>query len=325
MEGFEFKVSETNKREVKKEWDLIIIGAGPGGLSSALYASRALLDVLVIEKNLLPGGQIGTTSLVEDYPGIESISGEDLGKAMMEHAKKYGAVFLMGEEVVGVDLENKVVNTNKSSYKAKAIIIATGAKERHLNVKGEKELKGRGVSYCAVCDAPFFKDKEVIVVGGGNSALDESLYISKFAKKVIIVHRRDKFRGDKILQERVFSNPKIEIMWNTEVREIIGKDKVEKVRLINNKTGEEFEKPIDGIFIYIGMIPNSELFNVDKDERGYIITNDRMETNIEGVYAVGDVRKSPVKQAVTAAAEGAIAALVAEKYIEEIKEKQKNH
>ncbi len=301
----------------EKEWDLIIIGAGPAGLSAAIYAARARIKVLVLDKHVLAGGQIGTTYLVEDYPGIESISGEELGKRMMEQAKKTGAIVSLGEEVKEVDLENKWIKTTKGEYKAKAIIIATGARERKLNVPGEKEYKGRGVSYCAVCDAPFFKDKEVLVIGGGNSALEESMYLAKFAKKVIIAHRRDSFRADKVVQERVFKSKKIEIMWNTEVKEIKGNEHVHGVVLYNNKTQETKEMKIDGVFIYIGMIPNTELFNVEKDERGYIITNEKMETNIKGVYAAGDVRKSIIKQAVTAAAEGAIAALMAEKYIEE--------
>ncbi len=306
--------------KIDNEWDVIIIGAGPAGLAAAIYSSRALLKTLVIDKHILPGGQIGTTYLVEDYPGIESISGEELGKRMMEHAKKVGSKIALGEEVREINLETKEVKTTKGTYKAKAIIIATGARERKLNIPGENEFKGKGVSYCAVCDAVFFKDKEVIVVGGGNSAVEESLYISKFAKKVYIVHRRDSFRAEKIAQERVFKNPKIEILWNTEVKEINGKEHVNSVVLYNNKTQETKEMKIDGIFIYIGMIPNTELFEVEKDERGYIITNEKMETSVKGVYAAGDVRKSLVKQAVTAAAEGAIAALMAEKYIEEEKD-----
>lgn len=313
----EFKLDSVSMdKEEEKEFDIIIIGAGPAGLSAGVYAGRAMLKALIIDKSSLAGGQISTTYLVEDYPGIVSISGEELGKAMMDQARKVGAKIHMGEEVKEVDLKNKIVKTNKGEYKAKAIILATGAKERKLNVPGEKELKGRGVSYCAVCDAPFFKDKEVVVVGGGNSAVEESSYIAKFAKKVTIVHRRDKFRADKILQDRVFSNKKIEVLWNTEVKEIKGKDSVESVILYNNKSGETKEMEVDGVFIYIGMIPNTELFDLEKDEKGYIITNEKMETNIEGVYAAGDVRKSYVKQAVTAAAEGAIAALMAEKYIE---------
>lgn len=321
--ALEFSLSTSHVKD--KHWELIIIGAGPAGLSAALYSGRGKIKTLVIDKSAIPGGQIATTSLIEDYPGVKALSGEELGRIMMEQAKEFSANFSFNEEVKEVDLHNKIVKTDKGEYKAKAIIIATGAVERKLNVPGEKELKGRGVSYCAVCDAPFFKDKEVIVVGGGNSALDESLYLSKFVKKLYIVHRRDKLRADKVLQERAFANPKIEFIWNTEVKEIKGKDKVEGVVLYNKKTGEEKEMKVDGIFIYIGMLPNTKMFKgqLEMDERGYIITNERMETNIPGVYAVGDVRKSPVKQAITAASDGAIAALMAEKYIEELKEKEK--
>ena len=318
--NFNLSTAGSSTSAMEKEWDLVIIGAGPAGLSAAIYGARAMLKTLVIEKHVLPGGQIGTTYLVEDYPGIESISGEELGKRMLEQAKKSGATVSLGEEVKEIDLNNKKIKTTKGEYNAKAIILATGARERKLNVPGENEFKGRGVSYCAVCDAPFFRDKEVIVVGGGNSAVEESMYISKNKKKVTIVHRRDFFRADKILQKRVFSNDKIDVMWNTEVKEIKGDEHVKSVVLYNNKTNETKEVKTDAIFIYIGMIPNTDLFNVEKDERGYIITNERMETNIEGIYAAGDVRKSPVKQAVTAAAEGAIAALSAEKYIESKKE-----
>ncbi|RME79956.1 MAG: thioredoxin-disulfide reductase [Methanobacteriota archaeon] len=314
--------SISKQEEVEKEQDVVIIGGGPGGLSAAVYAGRARMKTLVIEKNMVPGGQIATTHLVEDYPGIKSIGGSELGEKMAEHAIAAGSKIAYGEKVREIREEDgwKIIKTNKNEYKAKAIIIATGATWRELGVDGEKEYRGKGVSYCGVCDAPFYKDKEVIVVGGGNSALDESLYIAKFAKKVYLIHRRDKFKGDKVLQERVFSTPNIEIVWNTEVKEIRGGEEgVESALLHNKESGEDKEMKIDAVFVFIGMIPNTKMLDgiVEMDERGYIITNDRMETNIEGIYAVGDCRKSPLKQAVISAGEGAIAGHFAAKHIEE--------
>jgi thioredoxin reductase (NADPH) len=304
--------------ELEKHWDIIIIGAGPAGLSAALYSARAKKKVLVIEKNGAPGGQISTTGLVEDYPGIESITGPELSLAWAKHAEKFGASILYSTEVYGIDFNKKTVMTSNGDFEYKKLIIATGAIWKELNIKGERELRGKGVSYCAVCDGPFFKDKNIIVVGGGNSALDEALYLAKnFAKTVTIVHRRDTFKADKILQERVMKEKNIKILFNTEVKEIIGKEKVEGVLLFNNKTNETYKMQIDGVFIFIGLLPNTAMFELRKDENGYIITDEFMRTNIKDVFAVGDCRKSPLKQAINAASDGSLAGYFASREIDE--------
>jgi len=307
--------------QLKKFYDIIIIGASGAGLSAALYAARDRKSVLVIEKNGGPGGQLTKTWIVEDYPGIKSIKAIDLANAFADHAKSFGAEILYGTEVVNVNFVEKYVETTgffKEKFFYKKLIIATGSTYKELGVKGEREFLGKGVSYCAVCDGAFFTDKEIIVVGGGNSALDEAIYLANnFAKSVTIVHRRDKFRADKILEEKVFNHKKINIMFNTEVKEIKGKDTVESVILFNNKTGEIFEKKIDGVFIFIGLMPNTKIFNVEKDENGYIITDDKMRTNVKDVFAAGDCRKNQLKQLVTAASEGAIAAFYASRELDE--------
>ncbi len=312
-----FSLSGLSKGVERKDWDVIIIGAGPGGLSAAIYAARAKLSVLVIDKEAIPGGWIAKTWIIEDYPGFPEGEGEKLAEAMEKQARSFGAKILYREEVVDVSFgrPHTVRLRSGKEFTAKVLIIATGSNPRQLNVKGEKEFIGKGVSYCAVCDAPMFKGKRVIVVGGGNSAVEEAIYIARFAKEVIVVHRRDSFKADKVLQEKLFATPNIKVMWNTEVKEIIGEESVKAVRLYNNKTGEEFTMEVDGVFIFIGLIPNTKLFEgkLEMNQWGYIKTNERMETSVENVFAVGDVRESPLKQAITSAADGAIAGWMAEK------------
>ncbi len=304
-------------------YDLAIIGGGPAGLTAAIYGSRAGLKTIVIDKTPTPGGQIANSSVVENYPGIESISGEELGERMREHAEKFGAKLLYGTEVKSVNLEGEVkeIKTMKGTIKAKAVIIATGARERKLGIPGENEFKGKGVSYCAVCDAPFFKDKYVVVVGGGNSAVEEAVYLSKFAKRITIIHRRDKLRAEKAIQEKAFNTKNIDFMWNSEVKAIFGNENgVNEIEVHNKKTGDVFKHKVDGVFIYIGMIPNTELFKgqIELNDWGYIKTDERMRTNVPGVFAAGDVRDTPLRQIITAAADGAIAAVEAGKYIEQL-------
>ncbi len=326
MGTLSFSLAKPASSKKDEEWDVIVIGAGPAGLSAALYAARAKLKTLVLEKEALPGGQIALTSDIEDYPGFERISASKLAEAFAKHAASFGAEIAYNEEVRELNLEGdvKTVKTTTSEYKARAVVLAFGAHYRELDVPGEREFVGKGVSYCGVCDAPFYKDKEVIVVGGGNSALDESLYISKFASKVYIVHRRDAFRADKVLQERVFANPKIEILWNTVVKEIKGKDEVNEVVLYNKAEDKTYTKPISAVFIFIGMIPNTALVEgkVELDERKHIRTDAFMKTNIEGVFACGDCRSSPLKQVATAVGEGATAGHFAAQYVEEKKYKE---
>ncbi len=306
-----FSLGGLSKKVDKKDWDVIIIGAGPGGLAAAIYAARAKLSVLVIDKEAIPGGWISKTWIIEDYPGYPAGEGEKLAEIMAKQAKEFGATILYREEVVDVAFGAPHVVKLRSGkeFTAKALVIATGSNPRQLNVPGEKEFIGKGVSYCAVCDAPMFKGKRVVVVGGGNSAVEEAIYISKFASEVYVVHRRDRFKADKVLQDKLFSTPNIKVFWNTEVKEIIGEEEVKAVKLYNNKTGEERLFETDGVFIFIGLIPNTQLFKgkLKMNEWGYIETNEYMETSVENVFAVGDVRANVLKQAITSAAEGAIA------------------
>lgn len=300
-------------------YDLIIIGAGPAGLSAALYAARAGVKTLILDKGTA-GGQISSTAVIENYPGYESLSGPRLIELMVNHAKKFGVELKELVEVVSINIQSKnriKIETKSAEFEAKAIIIATGRREKKLGVKGEEELKGRGVSYCAVCDAPFFRSKDVVVVGGGNSALEEANYLTKFANSVTIIHRRDKFRAEKAVQQKVEGNQKIKFMLDSVVEEIVGTNAVEKLKIKNLKTGEVSEIKADGIFIYVGMIPNTEVFKgkIALDEYGQIIVDDEKRTNVEGVFAAGDVTNSKVKQVVTAVADGAIAAVFAEKYL----------
>ncbi|MGO5067129.1 MULTISPECIES: thioredoxin-disulfide reductase [unclassified Clostridium] len=307
-------------------YDLIIIGSGPAGLSAGLYAARARLKTLILERNKA-GGQIVITDEVANYPGsIRNATGKTLVERMEEQVEEFGAE-RKKDTVKEVDFTGKIkiIKGEKEEYKAKSIIIATGAAPRHIGCKGENELIGKGVSYCATCDADFFTDLEVFVIGGGDSALEEALYLSKFARKVTVVHRRDALRGAKSIQEKVFKNPKIEVMWDSVVEEIKGDGIVESAVFKNKKTGEITEYFADeddgtfGIFVFVGYLPINNLFKdiITMNEAGYIKTNDKMETNIEGVFAAGDIREKSLRQVVTAAADGAIAAVEAYKYVED--------
>ncbi len=295
-----------------EQTDILILGAGPAGLTAAIYASRAGHKVTILEKGVI-GGQIASSWLVENYPGVKKTSGQELTATMAEQAKSFGAKIVEFAEVTSVDLKKKEVKTTDSAYKAKAIIIATGNRERKLSVPGETELKGRGVSYCATCDAPFFKGKEIAVVGGGNAALEESLHIAKFASKITIIHRRDGFRAEKRIQEAISKNPKFKFLMDSAVSRINGKDAVESINVENLKTKKETELKVSGVFVYVGMLPNSDLFKnqLKTDGAGFIITNEKMETGIPGVFAAGDVRESPIKQLTTAAGDGTVASIFA--------------
>ncbi|EMT45831.1 MULTISPECIES: thioredoxin-disulfide reductase [Anoxybacillus] len=308
----------------EKVYDVIIIGAGPAGMTAAVYTSRANLSTLMLERGV-PGGQMANTEEVENYPGYDHILGPELASKMFEHAKKFGAEYAYGDVKEVIDGEQyKTVVTSNQQYKARAIIIATGAEYKKLGVPGEKELGGRGVSYCAVCDGAFFKGKELVVVGGGDSAVEEGVYLTRFASKVTIVHRRDQLRAQKILQQRAFANEKIDFIWNHTVKQIHEKDgRVGSVTLVHTQTGEEREFPCDGVFIYIGMVPLTKPFASlgITNENGYIETNERMETKVPGIFAAGDVREKSLRQIVTATGDGSIAAQSAQHYVEELKEK----
>ncbi|KPU27072.1 thioredoxin reductase [Caloranaerobacter sp. TR13] len=306
-------------------YDVVIIGSGPAGLSAALYAGRARLKTLVIEKERT-GGQIVTTDEVANYPGsIRNATGPSLIARMVEQVEEFGAQKI-SDTINEVELEGKikVLKGEKGEYRAKTVIVATGAKPRQLNCPGEKEFTGKGVSYCATCDADFFTDFDVYVIGGGDSAVEEAIYLTKFARKVTIIHRRDQLRAAKSIQEKAFKNEKIDFIWNSEVKEIKGDGIVESMVIRNRVTGEETEIHANeedgtfGIFVFIGYMPQTALFKgiLDMDERGYLLTDEDMRTNIEGVFAAGDCRKKSLRQVVTACADGAIAATQAEKYIE---------
>jgi len=308
----------------EKIYDVIIIGAGPAGMTAAVYTSRANLSTLMLERGI-PGGQMANTEEIENYPGFESILGPELSTKMFEHAKKFGAEYAYGDVSEVIDGEEfKIVKAGSKEYKTRAIIIATGAEYKKLGVPGENELGGRGVSYCAVCDGAFFKGKDLIVVGGGDSAVEEGVYLTRFANKVTIVHRRDKLRAQKILQDRAFANEKVDFIWNHTVKQINEKDgKVGSVTLVSTVDGSEKEVPCDGVFVYIGMSPLTAPFkNLGiLNEQGYVITNDKMETSVKGIFAAGDVREKTLRQIVTATGDGSIAAQTAQQYVEELKEK----
>ncbi|WP_272495752.1 thioredoxin-disulfide reductase [Bacillus pinisoli] len=315
-----------SKMSEEKIYDVIIIGAGPAGMTAAVYTSRANLSTLMLERGV-PGGQMANTEEVENYPGFDHILGPELSTKMFDHAKKFGAEYAYGDIKEVIDgKEYKTVIAGKKEFKARAVIITTGAEYKKIGVPGEKELGGRGVSYCAVCDGAFFKGKELVVVGGGDSAVEEGVYLTRFASKVTIVHRRDTLRAQKILQDRAFDNEKIDFIWNHTVKEINEKDgKVGSVTLVNTESGEEQNFTADGVFIYIGMLPLSKPFEKlgITNENGYIETNDRMETRVEGIFAAGDVREKTLRQIVTATGDGSIAAQSAQHYVEELVESLK--
>ena len=299
-------------------YEVLIIGGGPAGLSAGLYTSRARLSSLLIEK-MGVGGQIADAELVDNYPGFhEGISGFELGQLMHQQAVKYGLKTLLAE-VTGIELQEgqKVVKTTEGNFTAKAVIIASGSERRKLGVPGEENFTGKGVSYCATCDAAFFKEKPVAVVGGGDAAITEALYLARFASKVTVIHRRDQLRASRILHEKAFSEPKIEFLWNTVVEEIEGGDLVQRIRLRQVKTGEKSTLDISGIFISIGLKPNTDYLKdiLPLDAAGYIITNDKLETKIPGIFAAGDIRHNSARQAITSAGDGATAAIYAEKFI----------
>ena len=306
-------------------YDVIIVGGGPAGLSAGLYAARGKMSTLILEKEKA-GGQIVSTAEVANYPGsMEHATGPILIDRMLEQCKEFGANFEKDTiKEIKVDEPIKVLIGEKTTYRAKSIIIASGANPRLMGVPGEKELTGKGVSYCATCDADFFTDLEVFVVGGGDSAVEEAIFLTKFARKVTIVHRRDELRAAKSIQEKAFNNPKIDFIWDSTITEVKGDGIVESAVFKNLKTGEISEYNANeedgtfGIFVFVGYIPATDIFKgiVHMDETGYIVTDDNMKTNVPGVFAAGDCRVKSLRQVITAAADGAIAAIQAEKYIE---------
>lgn len=306
---------------MEKKYDLIIIGGGAAGLGAAQYAARANLGTLVIEE-MAHGGQALLIDKLENYPGIlDPIDGYKWSEIMKNQAESFGAEFSF-TTVNKIKKQNNefLVDIEEGTLTARALIVATGAKHRHLGAKGEEEFSGRGVSYCATCDGPFFKGKRMLVVGGGDAACDEAMFLSKLTDKIIMIHRKDRFRAQKALADRVLANKNIEVRFNTVLETIKGSKSVETVSLKDLKTGKTYEEDVSVVFVFVGSIPQTALLpdNVEKDDNGSIVTNQNMETNIRGLFAVGDVRTTPFRQVVTAVSDGAIAAHIAAKYIDEI-------
>ena len=296
-------------------YDLVIVGAGPAGITAGIYAKRARLKAVVIEK-LGVGGQIVVSDSVENYPGFPEIGGYELMQKFEEQARSFDLEIEDGE-VVEITDEGayKLVRTDDRDYKTRSVIIASGAKPSRLGVKGEAELIGKGVSFCATCDGFFFRDKDILVVGGGDSAITEALFLSKIVNKVYVVHRRSELRATKILQERAFENPKIEFIWNSVVEEITGKDTVEGVMLRDVVTEERSRLAVSGVFMYVGLVPNTGFVDVEKDDAGFILTDERLATSVTGIFAAGDCRTTLLRQVATAVGDGALAAVSAERYL----------
>lgn len=311
-------------QEVKT--DLLIIGAGPGGLSAALYARRAGLDFEIVEKKMA-GGQIINTDLIENYPGFKkSIAGYELAQNLVEHCRRFDIKVIDYFAVDSIEISGRKKKGKTYSFKCQgdgkqiltnAIIMATGARPDRLNVEGEDKFIGRGISFCGTCDGVLYKDKEIAVVGGGDTAIEEAIFLAKFARKVYLIHRRDELRAAEILKDRAFKNKKIEFLWCCVIEKFLGKDKLEGALIRNKKEGKTYELRIDGVFEYVGWKPNSEIVKglVNLDERNFIITNSRMETSLPGIFAVGDVRNTPLRQVVTAVADGAIAAIYTDRFL----------
>lgn len=311
---------EINKERI--EADVVVIGAGPGGLTAALYASRANLKTILLEKGA-PGGELINTADVENYPGYSLIGGPELATNMYEGAMRFGAEHVYGDVThIEIHGNERHIHTSDKVYVASAVVIATGAYNRKLAVEGEERLAGQGVSYCAVCDGFFFRNKNLVVVGGGDSAVEEGTYLTNFADKVTIVHRRDELRAQKILQDRAFANEKVDFIWDSVVEEVKGENAVNAVQLRNIKTNEVTDFAADGVFVYVGIVPNSAVV-ADlgvTDEEGWVVTNEKMETSVPGIYAVGDVRKTVLRQIATAVGDGSIAGHMAYQYIESLKD-----
>lgn len=308
-----------------KELDLLIVGGGPAGLTSAIYAARAKMDMVMLENQLL-GGQVRNSYTIENYPGFKTVSGAELADIMTEQAKSLGAKIESFSKILNVNLtdDKKVIETKKFIYKPKAVIISTGATPKKLTIPNEQKFSSRGVHYCAVCDGAMYEGSVVGVVGGGNSALEEAVFLTRFASKVIMIRRYDYFKGEKAMIEEVMNNPKIKVMFNWDLVNVDGEDFVNKATIKNTQTGEEKDIELSAVFGYIGTEPKTEVFKdfLKLTPQGYIITDEGMQTNIKGVYGAGDVREKQFRQITTAVADGTIAALSAEKYILE-KKKQR--
>ena len=299
-------------------YDVIVIGGGPGGYTAALYAARANLSVAILEK-LSPGGQMGTTDVIDNYPGFpQGVNGFELAMQMKEGAERFGAQTQLAE-VTQVELAGQVktIHTSGGDYQARTVVLAPGAHPRELGLPGERELRGRGVSYCATCDGMFYRGKTVVVVGGGNTAVSDVLYLSRLCEKVYLVHRRDTLRASKVYLDPLQKAENVEFVWDSEVKQLLRDQAVTGVRVRNKKTGKERDIPCGGVFVAVGYLPNTELYRgqVELDEAGYVLADETTQTNLPGVFAVGDLRKKPLRQVVTAASDGAVAAHFIEEYL----------
>jgi len=299
-------------------YDCVIIGGGPGGICAAIYAIRAGMKTVIIEK-LGVGGQIALSDIIENYPGFPSLSGGDLMKNFEDHAKAVGAEFIYTEvRKIESSPEGISVTTGKDTIRARSVIICTGAQPKRLGFKGEEEFVGRGISNCATCDGPFYRNKPVAVIGGGDTAVKESIYLSKIASKVYHVHRRDRFRAEKVLRDRIMTRDNIEFLWMTNVEEALGDESGVTGLRVTNKAGETSDIAVDGIFVFVGISPNTGFIDCAKDSQGFIVTNENMETSVPGVFAAGDCRVTPLRQVVTSVGDAAIAAFKAEEYVSEL-------
>lgn len=311
---------------MERSADVVIVGAGPAGLTAALYTGRGNLSTIIVEK-MGPGGELLNTELIEDYPGLKSITGHEMAQVFEEQALEFGATLEYGTVTeVYSEGKEKIVKTDEGDvYRAKVVIVSSGGTARKLGAPGEIELGGRGVSYCAICDGAFFKEKVLAVVGGGDAAVEEATFLTRYASKVLIFHRRDKLRAERVLQERAMANDKIEIVWNTVVDEIGGSGKVEWVKTRNVVDGREKQVDVGGVFIYVGFDPTSDIFRdpVEKDELGFIITDDRMETSQPGIFAAGDVRHQYVRQITNATGDATTAAIAASRLIESLADEER--
>lgn len=303
---------------MEKVYDLLIIGSGPAGLAAAIYAQRAKLSTVVLEKEYISGGQVVNTYEVDNYPGLPGINGYELGVKFREHADQLGAEFVTAEvEKIIIEETVKKVVSSAGEYQAKSLILAMGATHRELGVPGEKELAGMGVSYCATCDGAFFRGRRVAVVGGGDVAVEDAIFLARGCEKVFLIHRRNELRAAKSLQERLFACENVEVVWDTVVREISGEDHVESIRVENLKTGEKKSMDMDGVFVAVGVIPNSQIVRglADIDENGYILAGEDCASSVKGIFAAGDIRKKPLRQIVTAVADGANAVTAVQEYL----------
>ena len=316
----EISLKKPSTKKIREDilYDLIIVGAGPAGFTSAIYASRSLMKTVIIDSGPA-GGLASTTEFLENYPGFpDGISGVELMSLFQKQAERFGAKLSDNTLIKSVDFSGneKIVVTDKGTYHSKTVIIATGTRPKELGIKGEKKFKGRGISYCATCDAPLFKNKDIVVIGCGSSGIQEGLYLLQFVKSVTFVEFLPYMTAEPILQERIKQKDNVKFLLNHKVVEIMGNEKIEAVKVEDRKSEKENIIPTEGIFIYVGLIPNSELFNVEKDQKGYIKADDLLKTNVEGIFVAGDVRKKHLRQIATAVGDGAVAAFSAKHYLE---------